>query len=324
MSRAAASRCPAEVMRGRLRILFFLLLTATALITGNLIAAAVATVGVATGLWSVSLAQRHGCRLAHTVATADWLLLGICIAVGGGMRGWLVVTIPLLVLAHLTPSERAAWPYLLAPTLVAAIVVAIGDPTMGGNRPLGLIEFAVLAAAGVGLAVRVGRSSPRPAPAASVDRTTGLYARSRLAPLLGDLLADAAADHAPMSVACIRLDHFSDARDFYGAEGSEAIVSGVARRLRDSMGPDDVAFRARNDTLVVALRGQSLREARIWADDFRREAGSRLTAHHRQTVSTGVASYPPLRTPEDLIGEAFEALRAPEAPELELALAVAQ
>ena len=324
MSRHAARRCPAEISRGRLRVPFFLLVALFALLGGHAVATVVAVIGAVAGLWSVALARRHGCRLAHTVATADWLLLGVCLATSGGMRGWLVLTIPLLVLVHLTPSERDAWPYLLGPSLVAAIVVAIGDPTLGGNRALGLLVFALLTGAGVLLAARLGRAAPRPAPAVSVDRTTGLYARSRLSPLLGELLADAAADHAPMSVACVRLDHFADARAFYGAEGSETIVAGVARRLKAHMGPDDVAFRARRDTLVVALRGRGLRDARGWADEFRSETGAHLTAHHRQTVSIGVASYPPLRTPDDLVGEAFEALRTPEQPELELALAVAQ
>ena len=67
-----------------------------------------------------------------------------------------------------------------------------------------------------------------------------------------------------------------------------------------------------------------MRDARAWADEFRRETALHLVARHRQTVTTGVASYPPLHSPEDLLGEAFEALRTPAAPEFELALAVAQ
>jgi diguanylate cyclase (GGDEF)-like protein len=324
VSRAVSGRCTAELSRGRLRILFFIVVAALALVGGHAIATVFALVGAGLGAWSVSLARRHGCRLAHTVATADWILLGICLAVSGGTRSWIVVTIPLLVLAHLVPSARATWPYLLAPVLLTAIVVAIADPSMGGNRAIGLLELTALAAAGVGLAAQMRQSTPRRVPVTSVDHTTGLYARSRLATLVGELLDDAAADHAPMSVVAVRLDHFSDARDFYGAEGSEAIVAGIARRLKAHMGPDDVAFRARTDTLVVALRGQGLRDALAWADDFSHETSAHLVAHHRQTVTTGAASYPPLRTPGDLVGEAFEALRAPQAPEFELALAVAQ
>ena len=186
-----------------MRLLFFLLVAAVALVGGNAVALVIAALGVCLGALSISLARRHGCRLAHTVATADWLLLGVCLAATGGVRSWMVVIIPLLVLAHLMPSQRSAWPYLLAPVLLTAIVVAIADPTLGGNRAFGLLELAALAACGVGLAARLAPGAPRRALVASIDPTTGLYTRTRLATLIGESLEDAAADHAPMSIGSV-------------------------------------------------------------------------------------------------------------------------
>jgi len=324
VTRASRKRRAPELARGRLRILFFLLVLCAAAAGGQATAAVVAATGVALGVWSVSVANARGHSMAHTFATCDWLVLGLCLALDGGAGGWLVLTVPLLILAQLAPSQRASWPYLLVPVLPAVIIMAIADPTLGGNRGLGLAKTGGLVLVGVLLAGRLRRpAAPRPK-VASVDPATGFYNRGRLAPMLGELLDDASADHVALSVVCVRLDHFADSRDFYGDEGAEAIVRGVAQRLKRAMGPDDLAFRARRDTFVVALRERSLREARTWSDDLRHEISSRLVAHHKQTVATGAAAFPPLRTPEDLLGEAFDGLRAPEAPALELAFAAAR
>jgi len=321
VTRLSRKQSSSELSRGRLRIAFFLFVLFATTVGGHFGAAIAAGVGVALGFWSVSVARDRGGALGHTFATADWLLFGLCLALSGGAASWLMLALPLLVLVQLAPSERATWPYLLAPILLAAIVMAIADQSLGGARALGLVKIGALAAVGLLAALRLRRPAPRRKAVSSVDETTGFYNRSRLATVLADVVEDAARDHVALGVVCVRLDHFADTRDFYGVDGAETIVRGVGQRLKGCMGADDLAFRARSDTLVVALKGRGLRETRAWAQEFSHEVSAHLVARHRQTVTTGVAAYPPTHGPEDLLGEAFDGLRTPAAPELALAIA---
>ena len=89
---------------------------------------------------------------------------------------------PLLVVAQLLPSEKAEWPYLVGPSLLLPIVLAIADPTLGGHRIFALGALAGLVLAGFALAVRLRRvpRRSRTASAPAVDATTGYYGRPRL------------------------------------------------------------------------------------------------------------------------------------------------
>ena len=128
-------------------------------------------------------------------------------------------------------------------------------------------------------------------------------------------LAAAEAAHEPLALVCVRLDHFRDLRDFSGEQGSEAVVQTVARRLKRTLGPDDLAFRLGPDTLAFTLRANDSRAARKWAQGAVHEVSGQLIDRRRQTLSFGVAAYPPLRDARDLLDEALESLKTPSAAE---------
>ncbi len=263
--RAAPRRRPsAELSRGRSRTLFFALLLLSAAALRCVPAALVATAGVGLGVWSVSVARGRGRSLSHTFVVCDWLLLGLTLALSGGLRSPLLVAVPLLVIAQLLPSDRAEWPYLVGPSLLVPIVLAIADPSLGGHKVLALGALAGLVLAGLATAGRLRRGPrrSRPAVAPAVDPTTGFYTRSRLSLLVPAELAAAEADHQPLALVCVRLDHFRDLHDFSGEQGSEAVVQTVARRLKRTLGPDDLAFRLSPDTLAFTLREHDARSAR--------------------------------------------------------------
>ena len=112
----------------------------------------------------------------------------------------------------------------------------------------------------------------------------------------------------------VRLEHFEDSRNFLGAEGSEELVRGVARRAERRVGADGRAFRVRPDSLVLVLPGLSLAEAREAAADLAHEVSGSLIAGRRQTLATGASSFPTVRRIEDLLAAARdEALAAPAA-----------
>lgn len=325
MRPAPRKRPSAELSRGRSRTLFFALLLLSAAALRSAPAALTAAAALGLGVWSVSVARGRGRSLAHSFVVCDWLLLGLTLALSGGVRSPLLVAVPLLVVAELLPSDRNEWPYLVGPSLLVPIVLAIVDPALGGHKIFAVGALAGLVLAGLAVAARLRRGPrrSRAATAPTVDPTTGFYTRSRLGLLLSQELAAAEAAHQPLALVCLRLDHFRDLHDFSGEQGSEAVVQTVARRLKRTLGPDDLAFRLNPDTLAFTLRERDMRLARAWSQEAGHEVAGRLIERHRQTLSCGCAAYPPLRDPRGLLDEALTALAGPAAGAAELAIAPA-
>jgi diguanylate cyclase (GGDEF)-like protein len=296
VSRPPRRRRNPALLRGRFRTLFFVLLGGSALLLGHWAAAAPCLIAVLLGLYSVSVARARGDDLAHTFAVADWLLLGCALALSGGADSWLLGFVPVLAMGQLAGTPRREWPYLLAPTLLLLIVLAIADPSLGGSRAGGIAKLVVLVAGGWVAATRLRRApAPRRRPV-RVDDTTGFYTGERLTELLTAGMESALAEHRPLSVVCLRLEHFGDCRDFLGSQGSEQLVKGVARRIERRLDTDDRAFRVRPDSFVLVLPGSSLAEARDRAANINRD----------------VSTFPTVRRLEDLLAAARdEAAPAP-------------
>ena len=296
MSRPPRRRRNQTLLRGRFRTVFFLVLGGAALALGHPGAAAVCVLGLLAGLVSVRMARVRGEELAHTFAVVDWLLLGCVLALSGGTTSWLLPAVPLLTMGQLSAAPRSDWPYLIAPSLLLLIVLAIADPSLGGNRFAGLLELAVLVAGGVVAAGRLHRVPARRRPvAAKVDVVTGLYTTSRLEQILDEQMALALQDHEPLGVIYARLEHFEDARNFMGQEGSDELVRGVARRLQRHLGKDGVAFRVHPDAFVAVLPGASLKKAHEIAAAVSHDVSASLIGGRRQTLATGASSFPTVR-----------------------------
>jgi GGDEF domain-containing protein len=113
-------------------------------------------------------------------------------------------------------------------------------------------------------------------------------------------------------VVVLRLDHFQDTRDFLGPERSEELVRGVARRIQRRLAHDDTAFRVRADSFVLALPGRTSTEARDLAAEIGHDISSGLIGGRRQTLSSGAASFPTIRTLPDLLAAARDEAFAPQ------------
>jgi len=287
-----------------------------------------ALMGVALGMYSVHVARLRSDELAHTFAVLDWLLLGCTLVFSGGAESWLLGAVPVLAMGQLAGAPRKDWPYLLAPTLLLLIVLAIADPSLGGSRAGGVAKVAVLAAGGWAAATRLNKKPARRRRPARVDDTTGFYTGERLEELLGAGMDAALAEHQPLSVVCLRLEHFQDCHDFLGPERSEQLVRGVARRIERRLAADDRAFRVRADGFVLVLAGRTLAEARGLAAEIAHDVSANLIAGRRQTLAAGASSFPTIRRLPDLLAAARDDALAPdesrEAAPAAIALAAAQ
>ncbi len=321
MSRPSRGRRAPALLRARYRTLFFLFLTALALALGQRAAVAPALAGALVGVYSVRVARKRPAELAHTFVVLDWALLGMTLALSGGAESWLLVTVPFLAMGQLAGAPRGEWPFLVGPSLLLLAVLVIADPSLGGSRAGGVAKVAVLVAGGCVAATRLRRrpaaTRRRQPHAPKVDVSTGLSTATCLPGFLETATTAALAEHRPLSVLFLRLEHYEDSRNFLGAEGSEELVRGVARRAERRAGADGRAFRVRPDSLVLVLPGLSLGEARLAAADLAHEVGANLIAGRRQTLATGASSFPTVRRIEDLLAAARdEALPTPAVAEV--------
>jgi GGDEF domain-containing protein len=332
VSRPSRGRRDPALLRARYRTLFFLLLTLAALALGHPLAAAPAVVGALMGVYSVRVALKRPAELTHTFVVLDWALLGITLALSGGAESWLLLAVPFLVLGQLAGAPREEWVFLAGPSLLLVVILAIADPTLSGSRFLSVAKIFVLVAGGCVAATRLRR---RPATvrrreqhAPKVDVSTGLSTAACLPAFLEDRTAAALDEHRPLSVVYVRLEHFEDSRNFLGADGSEELVRGVARRAERRVASDGRAFRVRQDSLVLVLPGLSLAEARQTAADLAHDVSGSLIGGRRQTLATGASSFPTVRRIEDLLAaardEALPAVVSTEVSGTVIPLAAAQ
>ncbi len=289
------------------------MLAAAALLLGGPVALLPAVLGVGVGLISIRVARARGRDLALSFAVLDWLLLGCTLAAAGGADSWLLGALPILAFGQLASTPRDEWPYLIAPSLLLLIILAIDDPSLGGNRVAGVAKVAILVGGGVAAAARVRRRPQRRQYAPRVDETTGLYTGERLRQFLSAGMQTALAEHEPLSIVDLRLERFTDCRAFLGAQGSEGVVKNVARRVERRLAADDRAFRVGPDRLVVLLPGRTLAEARELAADVAHDVSSGLIAGRRQTIAAGASSFPTVRDPDELLAIAREEA-APQQP----------
>ena len=321
MSRPPRRRRDPALLRARYRTLFFVLLALAAPALGHPGAAAPALAGALMGVYSVRVARKRPAELAHTFVVLDWALLGITLALSGGAESWLLLAVPFLVLGQLAGAPREEWVFLVGPSLLLVVILAIADPALGGSRFLSVAKVVVLVAGGCVAATRLRRTPAaarrREPHAPKVDVSTGLSTVACLPEFLESRTAAALEEHRPLSVVYLRLEHFEDSRNFLGAEGSEELVRGVARRAERRTGSDGRAFRVRPDSLVLVLPGLSLAEARATAADLAHDVSASLIGGRRQTLATGASSFPTVRRIEDLLAAARdEALPAPVSTEV--------
>jgi GGDEF domain-containing protein len=249
----------------------------------------------------------------HTFVVLDWLLLGCTLVFSGGADSWLLGGLPLLAMGQLAGAPHSEWPYLLTPSLLLLVVLAIADPSLGGSQAGGVVKVLVLAGGGWVAATRIKRAPARQRRPARVDDTTGLYTGERLRELLAAGMETALAEHQPLSVVHLRLEHYEDSRNFLGQQGSEQLVRAVAHRIERHLGHDGRAFRVGRDCFVLTLPGSTLAEAREVSQAVAHDVSSNLIAGGRQTLASGAASFPTVRRLDDLLAAAREGCLTPAA-----------
>lgn len=296
-------------MRGRYRVLFFALLGAGAYATNHPVAVLPAGLGLVIGLLSIGVATRRPQQLAHSFAVADWLLLGCALALAGGVDSWLLGAVTLLAAGQLGVSPQHDRPYLLAATPLLLIVLAIADPSLGGNQATSVVVLLMLLAGGVIAAYRLSPDRSRRARPARIDSVSGFLTAERLPGMAAVRLDVAHADDQPLSLVYLRLQDVEVGRGRLSRRHYEALIRNVAACLESQLGENDLAFSLPPNAFVLLLPGRSLSEARESASKAAHEVAADLTAGRRQTLAAGAASFPAASTFDELLTAARDEAR---------------
>lgn len=145
---------------------------------------------------------------------------------------------------------------------------------------------------------------------ADTDALTGLLNRAGFERRLRQRIA--AADHGPMALALIDVDHFKRINDRDGHQVGDAVLVEIARRLTAGTRADDLVGRLGGDELVILFASDRMAAARACERICRSVARAPI---HREgsvavltSLSCGVAAWQPGMTPEELIHAADMAL----------------
>jgi len=191
--------------------------------------------------------------------------------------------------------------------MVAASLIFHPDPI--SSRPSYLALPVALAAAIsiVGIAIRevdiVSRGT------AVVDRLTGALNRAAMQARLSELAAQSRHTAQRVALIVFDIDHFKEINDARGHSVGDAILRGVAERLRGGLDADASLYRYGGEEFVVVLPGSNPPEATGLAERLRRRVAAEPIEGIPVTVSGGVAvSAPGPLDPDRLFIRADSAL----------------
>jgi two-component system cell cycle response regulator len=130
--------------------------------------------------------------------------------------------------------------------------------------------------------------------AANLDHLTGILNRRAVLDSLRSVLANAADEGTPVSIALIDVDRFKDINDAYGHLVGDAALRSIARLLNDHIRSYDVVGRYGGEEFLVVLPGCGLGDAFEVAERVRayvaRQSISTSAGALSLTISIGIAS----------------------------------
>ena len=150
---------------------------------------------------------------------------------------------------------------------------------------------------------------------AYIDPLTGVYNRRYMTSLLDRKIMEVGGAASPVSVMLFDLDHFKKVNDTYGHAAGDAVLRGVATRVKDSLRESDMVARYGGEEFVIVMPAAPPDTARSVAERICRCIAERpfeIPGHEDPltvTVSIGVATARGTTSEaEELLAEADDAL----------------
>ena len=161
------------------------------------------------------------------------------------------------------------------------------------DDPRGFIpEELALASEFAGLAVRHAVDASRAFDlrrSAEVDSLTGALNRRAIDACLADAFAEAWAQHDPVAVLFVDVDHFKAVNDTHGHAAGDECLRVLARTMRQVLRPGDALGRYGGEEFLVLLPGRAVPEALLIAERIRAAVEGMVVDVHGGRISTTVS-----------------------------------
>lgn len=161
-------------------------------------------------------------------------------------------------------------------------------------RDLALIAEQELAVSQLGESQRaLARELDEARRSALIDGLTDAWNRRAMDEILEREFARARREGSPLTVAMIDVDHFKRVNDLHGHPAGDAVIRGVAARLRGAVRVHDAVGRYGGEEFMVVLGKAGPQEAAIVGERIRAEIARTPISDISVTASIGIASLDP-------------------------------
>jgi diguanylate cyclase (GGDEF)-like protein len=224
--------------------------------------------------------------------TAIWLNV-LTVTTSAPSHRWPYFTAGLFMAVLLTALFTSFRSLVLATanTLVAGAILARGD---GDSLTYSLASWVMFAIPTIAAAVFIHKlAEQRRATIAQLqvlamtDSLTGIANRRRFMDESAEALVAGHAEHRPVTIVLVDIDHFKSINDRLGHDAGDRVLIGVARALTGSCRPDDLVGRLGGEEFALLLSGATPAHA----NDIIEKATAALAALEPTpvTASYGVA-----------------------------------
>jgi diguanylate cyclase (GGDEF)-like protein len=246
-------------------------------------------------LFSVVQARLERFRRPEYALLASWLC-GQLLMVGGlalasGPRVYLLpgLVLPVMIISVVFPARAVVLGVAFSALLMIASGFCFAAPEVIATPPTLMVPLVVLAATSL-LATAVRDSDIASRGAAVVDRLTGTLNRLALSARLAELAHQSSSTGMPVAAIVGDLDRFKTVNDEHGHATGDAVLKGIADRLRGCLGAFEPVYRLGGEEFGVMLAGVDAATAAAVAERLRAAVRERPVEGVAVTISFGVAA----------------------------------
>jgi diguanylate cyclase (GGDEF)-like protein len=233
----------------------------------------------------------------------ETLVFGVCLVAIGAiglstalMAPAALISLPLCTLIAfpvcVALPRRGAVLIWFSGAAVILLVALLSDPGAALHDPAALLLPEAQLAAVCVIADALGRSTTEHRSLAIVDLLTGLLNRAALEARLPEIEYAANLSGAPVAILVGDIDLFKPVNDEHGHARGDAVLRGVAQRLRGALRPFDPVYRIGGEEFLVLLDSTSAQSAAEVAERARAAIAHRPIAGIEITMSFGVCASP--------------------------------
>jgi diguanylate cyclase (GGDEF)-like protein len=246
------------------------------------------------GFVAIDLRIERARRPEYLVAAA-WLLSVLMIA-GACVKSGLVHSpaLPWLAVPAVTlPARFRPWGVAAGTMVVVAVILVLTfglDTAATLHDPVPVAYDLALIGSTVGFTLALMKSDLDHRGEAFIDPLTSMLNRHALSGRIAELAQHARVTRQPIALILCDIDHFKQINDVRGHATGDAVLQGLAYRLRLELRAYDLAYRLGGEEFLIVMPGGDTAKASQVAEALRKAVEREPISEVSVTMSFGVAA----------------------------------